>query len=158
MKDNSRLQAIYDMPGKKYNKKNVTAVMCLITALLSFALVLNASAAMADNIGPECLLLDTNRKKRRVVNFPHRLHQKKYVKGGCKVCHHEKPDAYKIPCHNCHAFKRRHGVPQMRKAAHKMCNGCHNGKKASNHKSKIKGRDLTECDACHKLDRECMKP
>jgi len=139
----------------------------LLSLLICFAvlaaLAFSPATSMA-NDGPECLTIDTNGKKKKVPNFPHRLHQKKYVKDGCKHCHHkagqDKPkqkDATGKACHECHKGKKG-AAPKMSKVAHKVCKKCHKGKKASNAGSSAKGQKLDKCKTCHASKRDCMKP
>ncbi len=134
-----------------------TSTFLLATGILVALFFSMTTSAKANSKGPKCLTIDTDLQKRKVKNFPHRLHQENFVQL-CQTCHHKKPNVTETPCHNCHKEKKRKGVPAMRKAAHKMCKGCHEGKKATTPGSEVKGMDLDDCDVCHAHDRECMKP
>jgi len=146
-------------------RKGFKLLSVLVGVALVIGLAMSPAVSMAAEEGPECLTIDTNGKKKKVPNFPHRLHQHKYVKDGCKHCHHKakqdtpkQKDATGKACHTCHKGKKVNGEPKMSKVAHKVCKHCHKGKKATNPGSSAKGKKLDKCKTCHASKRDCMKP
>lgn len=90
-----------------------------IVALIAALTFVGSVSAMA--AGPESITLNA---KNGNVTFAHKKHQE-LVKGDCKTCHEKAPGKIE-------GFGK--------DAAHKLCKGCHETKKAG----------PTKCGECHK--------
>jgi hypothetical protein len=110
--------------------------------LAIMGLVWVASIALAGGAGPETITIDAAKKAMPAVTFPHWKHQE-IVKGDCIKCHHkEKAGTTAMrPCHDCHG--KVDGVPSMKDAMHKKCQGCHKEEKAAGKNPPLK------CNGCH---------
>jgi hypothetical protein len=115
--------------------------ICICFCLIGLAL------AAELNLGPETLTIDTNKKKQKVPDFPHRKHQElDPFKDQCNKCHHAtQPGAQPGKCGACHKHAKKKdpdtGAPGFAKTYHKLCGACH-----------MKGMtkpDPKKCRVCH---------
>ena len=93
------------------------------------------------SIGPADIVLQTESKK-KPARFPHRQHQDAY---GCTACHHAKDEVMVIDkCASCHTLDISNpDVNSYKKAAHKLCKGCHKVVNKEDSEAPIK------CSGCH---------
>ena len=119
----------------------------IVLCLAVLAMVCGFSAISMAGEGPETSTIDTPKKGKSTVTFPHWAHQATME---CAACHHTKnadgtqgpyaagSEAKCAPCHDGSLANKK--VATAKKAAHVNCKGCH--------KSGKKGP--TKCGDCHK--------
>ena len=113
----------------------------LIVIGLSALFIAGNAFGVEVSIGPADITLQTE-SKRKPADFPHRQHQDSYA---CTVCHHAKDDVMVIDkCASCHTLDISNpDVNSYKKAAHKLCKGCHKVVNKEGSEAPIK------CSGCH---------
>ncbi len=112
----------------------------IVTGLIVLFIAGNAFGVEV-SIGPADITLQTE-SKRKPADFPHRQHQDSYA---CTVCHHAKDEVMVIDkCASCHTLDISNpDVNSYKKAAHKLCKGCHKVVNKEGSEAPIK------CSGCH---------
>ena len=113
----------------------------LIVIGLSALFIAGNAFGVEVSIGPADIILQTE-SKRKPADFPHRQHQDSYA---CTVCHHAKDEVMVIDkCASCHTLDISNpDVNSYKKAAHKLCKGCHKVVNKEGSEAPIK------CSGCH---------
>jgi predicted CXXCH cytochrome family protein len=113
----------------------------LIVIGLSALFIAGNAFGVEVSIGPADITLQTE-SKRKPADFPHRQHQDSYA---CTVCHHAKDEVMVIDkCASCHTLDISNpDVNSYKKAAHKLCKGCHKVVNKEGSEAPIK------CSGCH---------
>ena len=120
--------------------KKIVLCVAVLTMVCGFSAI-----SMAGE-GPETLTIDTPKKSKSTVTFPHWAHQ---ASNECATCHHTKnADGTQGPytagkeakCSTCHDGSLANAkVATAKKAAHVSCKGCHKAEK----------KGPTKCGDCH---------
>jgi predicted CXXCH cytochrome family protein len=115
--------------------------LTLIVIGLSALFIAGNAFGVEVSIGPADITLQTE-SKRKPADFPHRQHQDSYA---CTVCHHAKDEVMVIDkCGSCHTLDISNpDVNSYKKAAHKLCKGCHKVVNKEGSEAPIK------CSGCH---------
>jgi hypothetical protein len=122
---------------------NRRAILAFCTCCCLIGLALAAEI----NPGPANITIDTNRKSKKVPNFPHHKHQAlDPFSGKCNKCHHAtKPDQKPGKCGACHKHPKKKdpdtGATGFAKSYHKLCGACH--------MKGMKKPDPKKCQVCH---------
>jgi predicted CXXCH cytochrome family protein len=119
-----------------------TTMLAKIILLCIAALFIAGSVmAVEVSIGPADMSLQTEAAK-KPATFPHRDHQEMFA---CTACHHVKDEVMIIDkCAGCHTKDISIAdVNSYKKAAHKLCKGCHKGVNKEGKAAPIK------CSGCH---------
>ena len=113
----------------------------LIVIGLSALFIAGNAFGVEVSIGPADITLQTE-SKRKSADFPHRQNQDSYA---CTVCHHAKDEVMVIDkCASCHTLDISNpDVNSYKKAAHKLCKGCHKVVNKEGSEAPIK------CSGCH---------
>ena len=113
----------------------------LIVIGLSALFIAGNAFGVEVSIGPADITLQTE-SKRKPADFPHRQHQDSYA---CTVCNHAKDEVMVIDkCASCHTLDISNpDVNSYKKAAHKLCKGCHKVVNKEGSEAPIK------CSGCH---------